>query len=80
MKYCNDCMYYLPVDVFKGMCKVTKEKITPGDKSCKEYKEVAKCKFCKNYRATDEFIGLCMGKTEAYPDLLAKTCEDFMKN
>ena len=74
---CSDCRYYLPVDVFKGMCKITKDRITPETKSCKDYKIIAKCKFCKNYKNTKDNLGTCMGKTEAYPEMIATTCLDF---
>jgi 4-hydroxyphenylacetate decarboxylase small subunit len=79
MEKCNDCRYYLPVDVFKGLCKVSKEKKLPESQSCKEYERIAKCKFCKNYANVKDNIGTCMGKTDAYPEMLAITCIDYSR-
>ena len=37
---CKDCLYYLPVDVFKGICKKSKDNIVPeqADEKCFEKK------------------------------------------
>jgi hypothetical protein len=87
---CSDCKYYLAVDVFKGICKVSKENIFPEHKSCKDFVQIAKCKFCKNYTNPTlpspskgeggGGVGTCMGKTEAYPEMIATTCEYFKAN
>ena len=80
MKYfCNDCRYYLAIDVFKGICKVSKGEIFPENKSCKDFQQTAKCKFCKNYKNVKDNIGTCMEKTEAYPEMIAITCNDYHK-
>lgn len=76
-EFCNDCKYYLAVDVFKGICKISKDKIFPESKSCKDFAKNAKCKFCKNYENVKDNIGTCMGKTDAYPDMIATTCIDY---
>jgi hypothetical protein len=73
---CKDCLYYLPVDVFKGICKATKENITPETPFCGNAEKVAKCKFCKHFVPEKEFTGKCMGAL-AYPDMIAVKCEDF---
>ena len=77
MEACNDCKYYLPVDVFKGLCKLSKSKLTPEDKACDKFAFAPKCKHCKNYTQTNDNAGLCKGSVNAYPDMLAKTCEEF---
>ena len=74
---CNDCKYYLPVDVFKGKCKLEKKTILPDDLSCNSFEKTAKCKFCKNYIPEKDFLGNCMGNTLAYPDMNASNCIDF---
>ena len=74
---CKDCKYYLPVDVFRGMCKLSKEKISPDDPACDQADQVAKCKFCANYTAEKDYLGKCMGTTLAYPDMIASKCADF---
>jgi hypothetical protein len=76
-KTCNDCLYYLPVDVFRGLCKMSKKKITPDDPFCDQAALLAKCKFCTNYTAEKDFLGKCMMVTLAYPDMTATKCADF---
>ena len=78
---CKDCLYYLPVDVFKGICKKTKKNIEPEqvEESC--YTANKKCKFCTNFTLSkeDDQLGTCMDKTFAYPDMIAQKCKDFKK-
>jgi hypothetical protein len=46
--------------------------------ACEEFEPIKKCKFCKYYEPTaEEYIGRCKGKAITYPDLIAKTCEEF---
>jgi hypothetical protein len=72
-----DCEEYRAIDVFKGLC-TTKGKIVPADEAgCEDFRQAAKCRFCRHYTPTEEYLGLCMGKATAYPDLLAKACSDF---
>ena len=79
-KICKDCRYYLSIDVFKGMCKKSKEDIKPDDiyEDCFEKQQM--CKFCKNFTQsqTNENLGKCMDSVIAYPDMTAKTCKNFI--
>ena len=77
MNTCTDCKYYLPVDVFKGLCKLMKKDITPDDMFCDIAEKLAKCKFCTKYTAEKEFLGKCMSTVLAYPDMVASKCADF---
>lgn len=77
MNTCTDCKFYLPVDVFKGICKLKKNDILPDDSFCEKAERVAKCKFCNKYTAGKEFLGKCMLTTLAYPDMNASSCVDF---
>jgi hypothetical protein len=74
---CKDCKFYLPVDVFKGMCKMEKKPAGPDDLPCSSFERLSKCKFCTNYIPEQEFLGKCMGTTLAYPDMNASKCIDF---
>lgn len=74
---CSNCQYYLPVDVFKGSCKLTKEPVVPEDKSCDKFVRIPKCRFCSNYTPETEFLGKCQGKVLAYPDMIAVNCSLF---
>jgi 4-hydroxyphenylacetate decarboxylase small subunit len=73
----KDCKNYLAVDVFKGICKVDKININADDESCEKFSQIEKCRYCLNYSSTDEFLGRCMQKADAYPDMIAKTCDIF---
>ncbi len=73
----KDCRNYLAVDVFKGLCKLDKENINADDASCKRFDLLEKCRYCSNYTNVEEQMGLCMNKIDAYPEMVAKTCEDF---
>ena len=74
-----DCCEYLPIDVFKGFCTRTGEKVIADDSSCDEYRPAMKCRLCGNYTpaSSGESMGMCMDKVAAYPGMLAKTCEWF---
>jgi hypothetical protein len=74
--YCNDCKFYLPVDVFRGICKLSKADILPEDPFCNRAEKIAKCKFCRQYLSEKEFLGKCAGRL-AYPDMVATTCTEF---
>jgi hypothetical protein len=65
------------VDVFTGICKLSKEKILPDDKSCEKAEKIAKCKFCTNFSTEREHLGKCMEVSLAYPDMIASKCADF---
>lgn len=74
---CTDCKYYLPVDVFKGMCKLSKNEILPDDEFCSKAERLAKCKFCGKFSADRDYLGKCMGAALAYPDMNAESCSNF---
>jgi hypothetical protein len=74
---CKDCRYYLPVDVFRGMCKRDKTSIGPDHEICAKFDRLPKCKFCRKYKAEKEFLGSCLGNTVAYPDMNASKCAGF---
>jgi len=74
---CKDCKFYLPVDVFHGLCKISKEKILPDDTFCRDAVKLQKCKFCLHFTEDKEFLGNCKGTTLAYPDMVASKCIDF---
>ncbi len=78
--FCKDCTFYLPVDVFKGICKLSKEKISPDKPLCESGKQIPKCRFCKSYTAEKEYLGKCQGTILAYPDMIASKCADFQWN
>ena len=74
---CKDCKFYLPVDVFLGICKISKQRIRPQDEPCEKVELLARCKFCRHYTAGNGNLGKCMGNTLAFPDMVAVKCADF---
>lgn len=74
----TDCNYYLATDVFKGICKRTKDHIKADEPACDNFDKAPKCRHCKNFSMTDEYLGKCMDKATAYPDMKAVTCKDFL--
>jgi len=75
--HCNDCRMYLPVDVFKGLCKKQKTGIRPEDPQCDLFEKMPKCKFCAMYTEDGKDIGKCNMKAMTYPDLPALHCTAF---
>ena len=75
--FCRDCEELVPVDVFKGICRHTNELVQVDMQACEAFSPVPKCKYCRHFTPGKEHLGFCMGKTTTYPDLIAKTCEDF---
>jgi len=75
-----DCKYFLAVDVFKGLCKRTKESISADEAACADFDKTPKCKHCKDFLATAEYLGMCKNKAIAYPDMRAENCKDFSWN
>ncbi|MCK6556007.1 4-hydroxyphenylacetate decarboxylase small subunit [Candidatus Binatia bacterium] len=75
---CNDCRFYLPVDVFKGLCKKSRERVDPETAECKTFEKRHKCKFCSRYTSSEAFVGTCsVGGVPTYPDLNGTYCGDF---
>lgn len=75
--FCKQCRFYLPVDVFTGICKISKQQIRPDDPACEKGERIASCRFCSNYTPETEYLGKCMKTTLAYPDMVAVKCADF---
>ncbi len=74
---CKDCKFYLPVDVFQGICKVSKGRTGPDEHFCDKADRIPKCRFCSRYNAEKDYLGKCMETTLAYPDMIASKCADF---
>lgn len=76
----KDTRNYAPIDVTKGMDLLTKQIVMADAQAPEEYDIMPKCKFCKNFKETDSFMGTCEASMNeprfiAYPDMVAVTCE-----
>lgn len=74
---CSDCRYYLPVDVFQGICKISKQQILPEDPFCEAGERIPKCKYCVHFTPEKDHLGQCRQQALAYPDMIALLCTDF---
>lgn len=72
-----ECKNFLPIDVFKGICKLDKKSILADDEACEEFSQLAKCAYCTHFTASEKGTGRCKDLHDAYPDMPAKTCKDF---
>lgn len=73
----RNSLNYVPIDVAKGMDRITGERVNADDTDPR-YERMPKCKYCEHFTLNSEKIGLgcChMGKEFiAYHDMVAITC------
>ena len=76
---CYDCIHLAPVDVFSGICHLSKKSIQVDAEACGDYEPLPKCKFCAQYRPLEgePYLGTCGSSVVTYPDLVTKTCDSF---
>jgi hypothetical protein len=74
---CKDCRFFLPVDVFKGLCKISKEPVAQESESCTEFDRIPKCRYCRHFTPEKDHLGKCREKVLAYPDMIAVNCTGF---
>jgi 4-hydroxyphenylacetate decarboxylase small subunit len=78
----NDCQEFCSMDVAKGICRRSGKVVLIDSDTCPEFKQLPKCKFCANFEATEEGLGVCKADESrpwAYPEMIAVTCEMFKK-
>lgn len=77
----NDCRNFITVDVAKGICSISNEKILIDSKVCTAFVNIKKCKNCGSFApSTEKTLGTCTGFKEpdwAYGDLVAENCEKY---
>lgn len=81
MEY-RDTREFIPVDVDKGIDRLTGEFVKADAEAPEGYSMLPKCKFCKNYNEKDTFIGVCEASAQepkfmAYGDMAAVACDMF---
>ncbi len=77
-----DCKNYAPLDVVKGICHRTKQPVLADADPCECFVALQKCKFCHHFGAANQYLGSCgavASKPMTYPDLIAVTCENFVR-
>lgn len=78
----RDTREFIPVDVDKGIDRLTGDMVKADAQAPEGYTTMPKCKFCKNYTEEKDFIGVCEASEQepkfmAYGDMTAATCEKF---
>lgn len=78
----RDTRNYAPIDVIKGVDLLTKEIVLGDDEAPEGAERMPKCKFCRNFTATEDYLGICQAsannpKFMAYGDMIALTCGMF---
>lgn len=77
----NDCSNFCPVDVAKGICRVTNEMVFIDTPVCEKFTELAKCKNCACFKNPgSDNIGTCTGlKKESWTlgELNGTLCEGY---
>lgn len=75
----SDCRRFIAVDVAKGICGATNEKVLIDSVTCSEFLLLKKCKNCKKFTlGVEKTLGTCTGfpRTDwSYSDLIAENCE-----
>lgn len=79
----NDCRNFVPVDVAKGLCRVSKQMIFIDDTAvCPKFEQLSKCENCGNFVNPDsDNMGTCVGLSDkefwASGNMLAGNCEGY---
>ena len=80
----SDCANFSPIDVAKGICRLSNEMVLIDTPVCKSFKEVSKCKNCSSFKDPNkDNIGTCVGlkkQSWTYGELNAVTCEGYKIN
>ncbi len=78
----QECRNYAPLDVVKGICHRTKERLLGDDDACEDIVLQPRCAHCEHFEMEDDRqVGVCTispSRPMAYPALSAVTCESFL--
>jgi len=78
----SDCRNYCPVDVAKGLCRMSGGKVIIDTPTCPKFQRLPKCKNCEHFTPspTEQYVGTCnadKSKPWAPSELIAVTCENY---
>lgn len=80
----SDCENFAPVDVTKGICRLSNELILIDTAVCVKFDQIATCKACRNFHHPDaDGIGVCAGLGKEYWTAgiyKAGLCEGYIKS
>ncbi len=79
----NECENFAPVDVAKGICRLTNEIVLIDSAVCAEYEAIARCGGCAFFaNAAPDGIGTCKGLQKEYwtsNNYRAELCEGYQR-
>ncbi|QXM06897.1 4-hydroxyphenylacetate decarboxylase small subunit [Crassaminicella indica] len=77
----HDCLNFAPIDVAKGICRITNKIIFTDTNTCPKFIALKKCKNCAHFtNPNSKNIGTCLGlekESWTYGELCAVTCEGY---
>lgn len=63
----SECENFVPVDVVKGICRLTNEKVIIDSSVCARFEMVPVCRNCGNFKNPNkDGIGTCIGLKKEY--------------
>jgi len=80
----NDCANFSPIDVAKGICRLSNQMVFIDAAVCEKFNEVSKCKNCSSFKNPNkDNMGTCTGlkiQSWTYGELNTVTCEGYKTN
>lgn len=80
----SDCENFAPVDVAKGICRLTNKPVLIDSQVCVKYEAVPQCSGCAQFKNPDKGgIGICTGLQKEYwtaGHYNAGLCEGYVKS
>lgn len=77
----NDCENFCPIDVAKGICRLTDEFVFIESQTCGKFEQIPECKLCNNFKnPNQDNIGTCVGLKKEYwtaGETRAALCEGY---
>ena len=63
----SECENFVPVDVVKGICRLTNEMVLIDSQVCSRFEAIPKCRSCTFFKNPDkDGIGSCTGLQKDY--------------
>ncbi|MCT4606168.1 MAG: 4-hydroxyphenylacetate decarboxylase small subunit [Marinisporobacter sp.] len=79
----NDCSNFAPIDIAKGICRLTNNIIFTDTATCPKFTALKKCKNCSHFtNSNEDNVGTCLGlekESWTYGELCAVTCEGYQE-
>ena len=80
----SDCENFAPVDVTKGICRLSNELVLIDTEVCIKFDKIATCSACRYFNQPDDNgIGICSGLGKEYwtaGNYKAGLCEGYVKD